>query len=711
MKKYSGLILITFVLSSCSLFFPDISVDQSTDILALYDKITMNIDLKRPFINPFDKDDIKVDALLFTPQKNILTLPCFYTEGDSTESQWQARFTPVETGKYTYVIRAISKVDTLLTSENDFTVTESDKNGFLQINPDSYYTFKYSSGKTFRGVGMNLGWELQSDWKHTYEEYMDKLEENKANFFRTWMCTWNLPLEWTKVNNYTTFIDDLDNWDSVYYHSAGLQISKGTTEFTEDDSNRVVIPTQSDGTIIYNLKDIHRFKIKLFYDNQLSTDKIKCYVSDNDSLYEPLNIEFSKTSDTKKTWKRIFVAYIKDIPAGKNFLKIEFEKGMKGAPHLASVLIEHGEPDNVLDAQGLGKYYETTARRLDDIISLAEQKGLYIMLAFDYHGIFTADIDEWASNAEWRTNPYNAANGGPCKTQQDFFTNAEAKRLYKNRLRYLVARWGYSPALGVWEFWNEIDNVMDWQNIPEKIIADWHEEMASYLKSIDPYNHLVSTSVSHREMPVMWNVPDIDFTQHHSYTPEIKIPDIIGYYEKEFNKPNVIGEFAIGWKGPGKDYPVELYEGYMHNGLWQGMFSPTPILPLTWWWEWHYYKDEYYHFKTAEIFSSLMINNGTRTIHPLKVEDNNKQLTTMGLQSDGQLFLWMLNESPGTIYDVILKFDSVKDSQYELRTYNTWKGEYSESVNVNITKGEIDLTGLGLKSEKDIALWLVPVNK
>ena len=711
MKKFIPFIVVSFLLSSCSLFFPDISVEQTTDTPKQYDKVTMNIDLKRPFNNPFDQDDIKVDAILKTPQKNLLILPCFYTQGDSLESKWEARFTPVETGDYTYVIRAISKVDTLFTGENDFTVTESDKDGFLHMNPDSYYTFKFSSGKEFRGVGMNLGWEMQSDWKHTYEEYMDKLEENKANFFRTWMCTWNLPLEWTKFNNYNTFIDELANWDSTYYHSEGLQLNKGTTEYTEDDSNRVTIPAQTDGTIVYNLKDIYRFKIKLFYDNQLSTDKIKCSVSENDSVYEPLDIEFSKTSDTKKNWKRIFAAYIKDLPPGKNFLKIEFEKGLKGTPHLANVLIEHGDPKNVLDAPGLGRYYETTAQRLDHIISLAEQKGLYIMLAFDYHGIFTSDIDEWASNAEWRTNPYNAANGGPCKTQTDFFTNAEARRLYKNRLRYLVARWGYSPALGVWEFWNEIDNVMDWQSIPEKIIADWHAEMASYLKSIDLYHHPVSTSIAHRPMPDLWKLKNIDFTQPHNYNPVSSTTDIILGYEKEFDKPCVLGEYAIGWKGPGKDYPVEYYESYMHNVLWEGMFLPSPIMPMTWWWEWHYYKNEYFHFKMAEKFSSLMIKDGNRSVYALEVEDNNKNLTTMGLQSESEIFLWMLNQDKNTIYDAFLTFPDIGDSQYEIRTYNTWTGEYSESVYANIINNKLELTGLGLKSEKDIALWLKPVSQ
>lgn len=33
------------------------------------------------------------------------------------------------------------------------------------------------------------------------------------------------------------------------------------------------------------------------------------------------------------------------------------------------------------------------------------------MLVHDYNGIFKSYVDRWASNAEWRSNPYIAANG------------------------------------------------------------------------------------------------------------------------------------------------------------------------------------------------------------------------------------------------------------------------------------------------------------
>src|SRR5690606_3259761 len=92
-----------------------------------------------------------------------------------------------------------------------------------------------------------------------------------------------------------------------------------------------------------------------------------------------------------------------------------------------------------------------------------------------------------------------------------------------NRHRYIVARCVYSLAIETREFFNEIDNAVftptphDSVLIDHKIIAEWHDEMSTYLKSIDPYDHIVTTSVSHREIDGMNDLPNIDLNQMHIY--------------------------------------------------------------------------------------------------------------------------------------------------------------------------------------------------
>ena len=134
-------------------------------------------------------------------------------------------------------------------------------------------------------------------------------------------------------------------------------------------------------------------------------------------------------------------------------------------------------------ADRLGWYRQDTASRLDAMLDLAEKLGLYYMICMDTHQDFREE--------GWLRNPFNADNGGPCKTPGDWFTNATAKELYKKRLRYTVARWGYSPHVFCWEFGNEFEG---WDQSPDAIKLPWHEEMSDHLRAIDPFRHLITTS-------------------------------------------------------------------------------------------------------------------------------------------------------------------------------------------------------------------------
>jgi hypothetical protein len=702
------LILIALMLVSCSIFSSSkISVKPASNSINKYGTLYIDIDLSHSFEDPYDPEEIQVDAIINTPDGDTLTLPCFYKYGNSGKSAWEARFTAMQTGTHSYHIRTVSNHGTFNSKEFYVSVKESDNDGFLRLDKNSLYNFVFDSGKRFRGIGLNVGWELQSDWKHTYETYIDTLEKIGANFFRTWMCTWNLPLEWTRVvMGYDgMFVDEFESWNKTFSHSAGLGIVLGKSPYTEDDTNRVKIESKSREFIVYNFKDIRRFKIKLFYNKNLSTNRIKCYSSPDNVEYSPIDIEFSKTWNTYENWQRMFIVYMYELPEGTNYLKVEFLENLEGTPEIGNIQIEYGEPKDILDAPGLGRYYEKTAERLDEILRLSEENGLYVMLTFDNHGIFKDFIDVWASNAEWRTNPYNAANGGPCESPADFFTNPEAKRIYKNKLRYLVARWGYSTHIACWEFFNEIDNVLKWQDIPPLTIVNWHREMADYLKQIDPYGHLVSTSVTNKDITGLWDIGSLDFTQHHNYGPTNDMRKSILKYIELFKKPDVVGEFAIGYKGPGKDFPIELYEIELHNGLWRGMFSPTPVLPLSWWWEWHYHYNHYFHLKIAADFSSLMLVGNYDILGGIAVSSVDAGIETMGLKSGNDLFIWLLNSSEEVKTDLVLNIGETGNVSYLMRYYDTWTGNFSSDMEIELMNGQLILKDANLEIGKDMAVW------
>ena len=254
---------------------------------------------------------------------------------------------------------------------------------------------------------------------------------------------------------------------------------------------------------------------------------------------------------------------------------------------------------------GLGKYNLENAATLDNVFKLAEKYSIYLILCFDYHGIAQKEQGYFNEN-RWNENPYNSKNGGPCNVAAEIFTNSMAKKLYKNRIRYIVARYSYCANMLAWEFWNEVDltagNRID--------IVAWHREMAAYLKQIDPYKHLITTSFSGDDYPEIWKIAEIDFSQSHHYNdPDMAVTLSDAIRKKNF-KPHVIGEFGIDFRGTTETRNNDPDNIGFHNGLWAGFFSPTPIIPLTWWWDNIIDSDNlYFHLKAISEFSKDIMSN------------------------------------------------------------------------------------------------------
>lgn len=92
---------------------------------------------------------------------------------------------------------------------------------------------------------------------------------------------------------------------------------------------------------------------------------------------------------------------------------------------------------------------------------------------------------------------------------------------YQKYLRYIVARWGYSTSLLSIEFENE-----NWHNVP------WHDAMSRYLKQLDPWQHLRTTSLwSGLVIPNLWNLPELTLVNLHHYRRDRVTPRIWGYPE------------------------------------------------------------------------------------------------------------------------------------------------------------------------------------
>jgi len=237
------------------------------------------------------------------------------------------------------------------------------------------------------------------------------------------------------------------------------------------------------------------------------------------------------------------------------------------------------------DAGSLTHYRQDTAWQLDYVVNLAEQRGIYLLLCLDYHGMFEVQPDYWGGNNYWPNNPYNVTNGGPCVNQDAFFTNSEARSTYQKRLRYLVARYGCSPNLLAWEFFNELDNVYKYL-LPEDVSA-WHGVMGAWLHANDPYGHMVTTSLTGgSDRPELWSVPELDFAAYHSYgepAPATRLAEVAQSFLARYGKPVMIGEFGTDWRG--WNLANDPYLRGFRQGVWGGALGGSVGTSMSWWWE------------------------------------------------------------------------------------------------------------------------------
>ncbi|MFC3800356.1 fibronectin type III domain-containing protein [Cohnella sp. GCM10012308] len=231
---------------------------------------------------------------------------------------------------------------------------------------------------------------------------------------------------------------------------------------------------------------------------------------------------------------------------------------------------------------GVGKYQLENQARLDTLMDTAAANGIYVMLTMNSFGDFYYD---------WPQNAYNAANGGPSswtENNTDFWTNPTAIAYQKKLLRYVFARWGYSRALGMLEYWNESDNRVDTDATTR---ANWHASVDNYWKSLDFYNHPTTTSFAwkdHQEFgQTTWeNLTTLNATNYHQYDSASNVIDKWETELKHFNsafggRPTFVGEAGIS--GGSEDPNDASVQRYVHDGLWAPIFRAGAAGGNLWW--------------------------------------------------------------------------------------------------------------------------------
>lgn len=233
------------------------------------------------------------------------------------------------------------------------------------------------------------------------------------------------------------------------------------------------------------------------------------------------------------------------------------------------------------------------AHSLDKVFDKMEARNVYSILISESCFLFQIESGYKCgdvSETEWPKHPYSQLNDYNINQPLDIFSNTSFfNDVYKKRLFYIQARYGYSPNLSAYEVCNEIDGIekgssshYDSNQTTRNIIYDWAINVADYYKTLYPYHMAtISTADSHYQNPNRSDNPtsntSFDIRSPHHYGHDNRVP--LTRFSKAYvqlystgtaatpqctRKPVLFGEMGMTDNTHGdKCTNVEF-----HNGMW-----------------------------------------------------------------------------------------------------------------------------------------------
>jgi hypothetical protein len=424
----------------------------------------------------------------------------------------------------------------------------------------------------------------------------------------------------------------------------------------------------------------------------------------------PGAIVSSQTLPWDESWLRWFGGMGKN---GANWARVFMKE---------TFLIDAGEP---------WQWELEKAWRLDQVLGMARKNNIHICLCFnpersDAGGAYKGGMDIFRSS--------NTAFGRLLASEhrgfEQFFIDPGAREMYRDKIRYIVARWGWSTNIFSWEFWNEIEAVE-----PKEGKYKWMREMTAYLRSVDPWHHLIKSSAHHEWSPEYWGADNGDLNDVHPYFGWAgwEGTQNLGEFLPEFSsgvyatgRPFLIAETGIarevttplGLAGDLADKDTTCF--HVHEALWGGLFAGAAGSGMVWWWDEHVDKfNAYFRFKELADFVADIQFNHEAFIRGETAAVSTDSLVFFELIGRQTRLLWLRQRDLGwyslavekrqftSIAPSTLTISSVEPGAYRVEFWSTEEVKLLQSAEVTARNGtlQISLPAIG----RELALKVRPV--
>jgi len=368
---------------------------------------------------------------------------------------------------------------------------------------------------------------------------------------------------------------------------------------------------------------------------------------------------------------------------------------------------------------------------LDRTLEIADDNDIYIQLCLLNHGMFSQEVNPmWPdSNNTWYTskygaNPYSEYLSNPGL----FFTSSEAKASFKNQIRYIIARFGYSDTIMAFELFNEVDWIETYTAVYG---TAWHKEMSEFIKSIDPNHHMVTTSTKSdsflSSVYQVFNLDSIDYVNVHSYgiyNHTSALPNKQSQGFTVFEKPILYDEVGYSGNGGSDQMAKDPNNVTLHQELWAGAMGGGCGTGMNWWWEsWIEPFDLYDQYTGVATYVSLLDLTAEESYAFVYGLNNEQDILTvsrtdtsyMGYLVDNRLYLYIFdtsytlqNQNVVTKNNTTITTPVFEQGIYQLTFMNTYTGETISSQLISVSNAStITLTIPSFN--QDIALILTPV--